>query len=70
MIYLYQIDNITKILIADKKLEWCRFMFAIYIKLPNGKFDRVSPPTFSDLIQQGINIDLFYFSSTILDFSI
>jgi hypothetical protein len=52
MVNLFQGQNITKALIKNKKLKWCRLMFAIYIKLSNNQFQRVSPPTFSDLIKE------------------
>lgn len=51
MINLYRDHRITKELIKEKKLKWCRLMFAIYIKLSNSHFERVSPPSYSDLIE-------------------
>jgi len=32
-------------------------MFAIYIKLSNGQFERVSPKTFSDLSKESMTIE-------------
>jgi hypothetical protein len=52
MINLYQDGHIDKDLIKKKKLIWCRLMFAIYIKLSDGQFERVSPPIYSDLIEE------------------
>ncbi|CAF4842062.1 unnamed protein product [Rotaria sp. Silwood1] len=52
MINLYQNNVITKTLIKNKKLKWCRLMFAIYVKLTNGQFECVSSPIFSDLIKE------------------
>ncbi|CAF1344385.1 unnamed protein product [Rotaria magnacalcarata] len=52
MINLYQDKFVTKPLIKKNKLKWCRLKFAFYIKLPNGQFTPVSPPTFSDLIKE------------------
>jgi hypothetical protein len=51
MANLYQDKTVTKDLIKNRKLKWCKIMFAIYIKLPSGQYTRVSPPTFSDLIK-------------------
>lgn len=53
MVNLYQDSRITKQLIQKEKLEWCRLMFAIY-KLSNGEYERVSPSTYSDLIQESM----------------
>ncbi|CAF3378345.1 unnamed protein product [Rotaria socialis] len=52
MINLYQSKSVTKKLIKEKKLKWCRLMFAFYIKLSDGQFIPVSPATFSDLIEE------------------
>ncbi|CAF4159083.1 unnamed protein product [Rotaria sordida] len=53
MINLYQDINNNKNIIKEDKLIWCRLMFAIYVKLlPNGQFERVSSPTYSDLIKE------------------
>ncbi|CAF2898072.1 unnamed protein product [Rotaria sp. Silwood2] len=52
MVNLYQDNIITKTLIKNKKLKWCRLMFAIYVKLRTGRFECVSSPIFSDLIKE------------------
>ncbi|CAF1344403.1 unnamed protein product [Rotaria magnacalcarata] len=52
MVNLYQSETISKDIIENKKLKWSRLMFAFYIKLSDGQFTRVSPPTFSDLIKE------------------
>ncbi|CAF3355495.1 unnamed protein product [Rotaria socialis] len=52
MVNLYQGETINKDLIENKKLKWCRLMFAFYIKLSDGQFIPVSPATFSDLIEE------------------
>jgi hypothetical protein len=77
MFNLKQDDDIDKNLIKENKLVWCRLMFAIYIKLSNGHFERVSPTTYTDLIEDSriitvTNSKLFLFilahSSQSLDF--
>jgi hypothetical protein len=57
MVNLYQDHIVNKELIKMKKLKWCRLMFAIYIKLPNDQFERVSPPAFSDLITESTTVE-------------
>jgi hypothetical protein len=60
MFNLKQDDDITKDLIKKNKLIWCRLIFAIYIRLFNGEFKRVSPPTYSGLIEQSMTIQIFF----------
>ncbi|UJR08088.1 hypothetical protein I4U23_012365 [Adineta vaga] len=52
---LCQDNTITKTLIKVKKLKWCRFKFAIYIKSSVGHFQQISPPVYSDLCQETSN---------------
>jgi hypothetical protein len=56
MFNLKQDEVITKDLIKENKLIWCRLMFAIYIKSSDGKFKRVSPVIYSDLIEDSKKI--------------
>ncbi len=70
MFNLKQDDDIDKNLIKGNKLVWCRLMFAIYIKSSNGQFENVSPPIYTDLIEDSriitvttSKIFLIYFSS-------
>lgn len=53
MVKFYQDDQLTKRLIEENKLEWSKLEFGFYKKVNNGKFIRFSPPTYSDLIQEG-----------------
>jgi hypothetical protein len=68
MFNLKQDDDITKVLIEKNKLIWCRLMFAIYIKLSNGEFKQVSPPTYSDLIENSMTIQLVFIVTNFLSF--
>ena len=63
MVNLYQDHNITKDLIKNKKLDYCRLEFAIYIKAVHDQFERASGRTYSDLIQE--STPFFCFASTI-----
>jgi hypothetical protein len=56
MFNLKQDEDINKDLIAKDKLIWSRLMFAIYIKSSNGEYKRVSPPVYSDLIENSMKI--------------
>jgi len=58
MYNLKQDEVITKNLIKENKLIWCRLMFAIYIKSSKGEFKRVSPSIYSDLIEHSMTIHL------------
>ncbi len=51
MFNLKQDDDVTRGFVKREKLNWCRLMFAIYIKLSHETYERVSPRTFSDLIK-------------------
>ncbi|CAF4586489.1 unnamed protein product, partial [Rotaria sp. Silwood2] len=65
MVNLYQITNNDKETIKEDKLIWCRLMFAIYIKLPNGQFERISLPTYSDLIEETHATQSFTFNTSV-----
>jgi hypothetical protein len=69
MINLYQDKFVTKKLIKNKKLKWCRLMFAFYIKLSDGQFTPVSPPTFSDLIEESMSIENLFYENYLKFFS-
>ena len=60
MCNLKQDNDITKELIEEKKLNWCRLMFAIYIKSSDGGFRAVSPATYSELIEQSMTMEIVY----------
>jgi hypothetical protein len=60
MFNLKQDDDVTRGFVKKKKLNWSRLKFAIYIKLSNDQYERVSPPIFSDLIKNSIYIIIEY----------